>query len=41
MIVEKGNVESVVRALDKVKPVKQFTGAVDKTEFVERYLLEY
>lgn len=41
VIVEKGNIESVVKALDKVKPVKHFKGAVDKTEFVERYLLEY
>ena len=40
VIVEKGNVESVVRALDKVKPVKQFTGAVDKTDFVDRSQLE-
>lgn len=40
-IIEKGNLESVINALEEVKPIEHFSNVISKVEFVDKYLLEY
>ena len=41
VVVEKGNIEGVIKALDNIKRTGQHAAAIDKSEFAEKYLCEY